>query len=117
MHKVTRFKRQTLKWRLWLRPLFNPFVIYIQSQVRRMGGIGTGIYDYCTGWGAVAIPRTERLVPELGTAILAPREEEVEGQRSILGLKERETLSSSLRWRGWGGVGCNNNREGDPGSV
>lgn len=83
MHKVTRFKRQTLKWRL-----FSPFIIYIQSQVRRMGGIGTGIYDYCTGWGAVAIPRTERLVPELGTAILAPREEEVEGQRSTLGLKK-----------------------------
>lgn len=41
MHKVTRFKRQTLKWRLWLRPLFSPFIIYIQSQVRRMGRIGT----------------------------------------------------------------------------
>lgn len=88
MHKVIRFKRQTLKLRLWLRPLFIPFIIYIQSQVRRMG------WDWnrhlCTGWGAIAIPRTERLVPELGTVILAPREEEVEEEH--LGI-ERKRVS------------------------
>lgn len=37
----------------------------------------------------------ERLFPELGTVILAPREEEVEGERSISGLKAREILSSN----------------------
>lgn len=50
---------------------------------------------YCTGWDALAVPRTEGLVPELRTAILVPTEEEVEGQGSILGLKAREILSTN----------------------